>query len=93
MTVQGGCCTTVVVQNEIQIHQRKTEKGLHLYAIISMLNEPNPFLCHPAVLGSRNFATCLLSQLFYSQFDIVKYEDIIVFNSVLRHDDVYTKIG
>ena len=23
MTVQGGCCTTVVVQNEIQIHQQK----------------------------------------------------------------------
>ena len=37
-----------------------------------MLNEPNPFLCHPAVLGSRNCATCFLSQLFYSQFDIVK---------------------
>ena len=72
MTVQGGCCTTVVVQNELQIHQKKKEKGLPLYAIISMMNEPNPLLCHPAVLGSRNFATCFLSQLFYSQFDIVK---------------------
>ena len=30
------------------------------------------FLCHPAVLGSRNFAICFLSQLFYSHFDIVK---------------------
>ena len=71
MTVQGGCCTTVV-QNEIQNSSTKTEKGLPLYAIISMPNEPNPFLCHPAVLGSRNFAICLLSQLLYSQFDIVK---------------------
>ena len=31
MTVQGGCCTIVVVQNGIQIHQQKTEKGLPLY--------------------------------------------------------------
>ena len=23
MSLQGGCCTTVVVQNEIQIHQQK----------------------------------------------------------------------
>ena len=68
MTVQGGCCTTVVVYKS----STNTEKGLPLYAIISMLNEPNPFLCHPAVLGSRNCATCFLSQLFYSQFDIVK---------------------
>ena len=28
MSLQGGCCTTVVVQNDIQIHQQKTEKGL-----------------------------------------------------------------
>ena len=27
MTVQGGCCTTVVVQNEIQIHQQKRRKS------------------------------------------------------------------
>ena len=27
MTVQGGCCTTVVVQNEIQIHQQKRRKA------------------------------------------------------------------
>ena len=50
----------------------KTEKGLTLYAIISMQNETNPFLCHPAVLGSRKLATCFLSHLFYSQFGIVK---------------------
>ena len=72
MKVQGGCCITIEVQNEIQIHQQKRRKGLPLYAIISMLNEPNLFLCHPAVLGSSNFATCFLSQLFYSQFEIVK---------------------
>ena len=82
MNVQGACCTIVVVQNEIQIHQQKTEKGLPLYAIISTPNDPNPFLCHPAVLGSRNFATCFLSQWFYSQFDIVKYKESFVFNSV-----------
>ena len=52
----------------------KTEKGLPLYAIISMMDEPNPLLCHPAVLGSRNFAICFVLKLFYSQFqfDIVK---------------------
>ena len=54
-----------------------------------MQNEPNPFLCQPAVLGSRKLATCFLSQLFYSQFDSSKYEDSIVFNSVSRYDDVY----
>ena len=68
MTVQGGCCTSVVCKSI----NKKTEKGLRLDAIMSMLNEPNPFLCHPAVLGSRNCATRFLSQLFYSQFDIVK---------------------
>ena len=26
MTVQGGCCTTEVVQNEIQIHQQNGER-------------------------------------------------------------------
>ena len=30
MTVQGGCCTTVVVQNEIQMHQQKRRK-VYLY--------------------------------------------------------------
>ena len=37
------------------------------------MNKPNPFLCHPAVLGSRNYAICFLSQLFYSQLEIEKY--------------------
>ena len=72
MTRQDGCCTTVVVQNEVQMHQKKTETGLPLYAIISMQNKPNPFLCHPAILGSRKLVTCLLSYLFYSQFGIVE---------------------
>ena len=27
MTVQGGCCTNAVVQNEIQIHQQKRRKA------------------------------------------------------------------
>ena len=61
MTVQGGCCTTVVVQNDIQIHQQKTEKGLPLYAIISMQNEPNPFLCHPEVLEAE-----ILEHVFFT---------------------------
>ena len=87
MKRQCGCCTTVVVQNEILIHQQKMEKGLPLYAIISMQNEPNPFLCQPVVLGSRKFATCFLSHLFYSQFGMIKYENSIVSNSVSRHDD------
>ena len=60
MTVQGA-----------SINKKKRRKA-YLYEIISMLNEPNPFLCHPAVLGSKKFATCFLSQLLYSQFDIVK---------------------
>ena len=46
MTVQGGCCTTVVVQNDIQIHQQKRRKAYLYY-------EPNPFLCHPEVLEAE----------------------------------------
>ena len=60
---------TLVVQNEIKNSSTKTEKDVPLNATISTQNEPNPFLCQPAVLGSRKFATCFLSQLFYSQFD------------------------
>ena len=58
---------TIVAQNEIKIHQQKRKRGYH--AIISMHSEPNPFLCQPAVLGSRKFAPCFLSQLVYSKFD------------------------
>ena len=69
----GSCCTTVLVQNKIQIHQQKNgERHSFIYAIISMQNEPNPFLCHPSVPGSRKLAKCFLSHLFYSQFGIVK---------------------
>ena len=44
----------------------KTEKGLTLFAIISMQNETNPFLCHPAVLGSRS----LLHVFFHTYFTL-----------------------
>ena len=50
MTRQGGCCTTVVVQNEIQIHQQNGERPIFPYRI----------LCHPAVLRNRKLATCFL---------------------------------
>ena len=30
MTVQNGCCATVVVQNELQIHQQKLEKPTYI---------------------------------------------------------------
>ena len=56
--------------------------------IISMQNEPNPFLYHPTSLGSRKLATCFLSHVFYSQFSIVKNENSIVLNSVSQHDNV-----
>ena len=36
--------------NKIQIHQQKRR---NVYAIISMQNEPNPFLCHPEVLEAE----------------------------------------
>ena len=36
MIRQSGCFTTVIVQNEIQIHQQKTEKSLPVYEIIPM---------------------------------------------------------
>ena len=87
MSRQGGCCTTVIVQRYKLINKKK-EKVLPLYSIISMKNESNPFLCDPAVLGSRKLATGFLSHLFYSHFSIVKYENSIVLNSVPRHCDV-----
>ena len=67
MTRQGGCCFTVVGQNDIQ----KRRKAYIFYSIMSMQNESNPFLCHPAVLDSRKLATWILSHLFYSHFGIV----------------------
>ena len=63
------------VQNEIKFHrQKKKEMGLPLYAITSMQNEPYPFLCQSAVLDRRKFAACFLSNLFYSQFGLLKYK-------------------
>ena len=52
MTVQGGCCTTVVVQIRYKSINKNGERPT-LYAIISMQNEPNPFLCHPEVLEAE----------------------------------------
>ena len=58
----------------------KTEKGPPLCAMISMQNEPYPYLCHPAVLGSRMFAT----HLFYSKFGHHKNMKTALF-SILFH--------
>ena len=74
-----------IVQNEIKIIN-KTEKGLPIYAIISMQSKPYAFLCQPAVLGSRKFATCFLSQLFYSQSDSKNMKPALF--SILFHDMV-----
>ena len=64
--------------------QNKKEIGLPLYAITSMQNKPYPFLCQSAVLDHRKLAACFLSNLFYSQFGLLKYENSIVLN--LFHD-------
>ena len=65
-----------IIRFDLDISKMTVQGGgytsLPLMAIISMMNKPNPFLCHPAVLESRNFAICFLSQLFYSRFGIVK---------------------
>ena len=71
------------VQNEIKFHQKK-EIGLPLYAITFMQNEPYPFLCQSAFLDRRKFAACFISNLFYSRFGLLKYENSIVLN--LLHD-------
>ena len=49
MTVQGGGCTTVVMQNEMQIINKNGERPTFI-GIISMMNKHNLCLCHPAVL-------------------------------------------
>ena len=67
-----------------KISSTKTEIGLPLYAISSMYNEPLPFLCQSAVLHRRKLAACFLSNLFYSQFGLLKYDCSIVLN--LFHD-------
>ena len=53
------------VQNEIKFHQQK-RIVLPVYAISSMQNELNPFLCQSVVHDRRNFAVCFLSNFFYS---------------------------
>ena len=65
----------------------KTEKGLPLYEIISMLNEPNLFPCHPAGLGYRNFATCFLHRknMKTALFSIL-FHDMMTY--IQRTDDV-----
>ena len=50
-----------------------------------MQNEPYPFLCQSAFLDRRKFAACFISNLFYSQFGLLKYENSIVLN-LLLHD-------
>ena len=62
----------------------KQEIGLPLYAITVLQNEPYPCLCQSAVLGRRKYAAGFLSNLFYSQFGLLKYENSIVLN--LFHD-------
>ena len=53
-----------------------------------MQNEPNPFPCHPVVLGSRKCATCFLSHLFTVSLASKKYENmyaLIKYALLLRH--------
>ena len=89
MTRQDGCFTTVVVQNEIQIHQQKREKGLPKYAIISNAEQALSIpvsailqFLEAESLQHAFFHTCLTLSLAS-----LKYENSIVFNSVSRHDD------
>ena len=49
-----------------------------------MQNEPYPFLCQSTFFDRRKFAACFVSNLFYSQFGLLKYENSIVLN--LLHD-------
>ena len=73
----------------------KTEKGLPLYAIISMQNEPNPFLCHPEVLEAeilehvffhncftlsrKNMKTALFSILFHDMMTYIQRYDDVIY--------------
>ena len=74
MSRQDGCCTTVVVQNEIQIHQQKRDRPTFICNNFYIKNKPNPILRHPAVLDRRKLArpTCFPLHLFYFQFGMVK---------------------
>ena len=74
MSRQDGCCTTVVVQNEIQIHQQNRDRPTFICNNLCISNKPNPILRHPAVLDRRKLARpiCFSSHLFYFQFAMVK---------------------
>ena len=48
-----------------------------------MQNELNSFLCQSAVLDRRKRAACFLSNLFHTQFGLLKYENSIVLNLFL----------
>ena len=48
------------VQNEIKFINKIKETDLPLHAIISMQNEPNPFLCRSSVLGKKKKKTCCM---------------------------------
>ena len=67
-----SCRRGVQKEIKIQIHQQTKEIGIPLYALISTQNEPNPFTYHSAVLDHRKLVACFLSNLFHSQFSIVK---------------------
>ena len=71
------------MQNEIKFYQQKRRQA-YLNAITFMQNEPYPFLCQSEFFDRRKFAACFISNLFYSQFGLLKYENCIVLN--LLHD-------
>ena len=62
----------------------KKGDSLPLYAITSMQNEPYPFLYQSTVIDRRKLAACFLSNLFYSQFGLLKYEGFLKYeNSIV----------
>ena len=74
-----GHCTSVLVEI---IYKFISNKEMPLFAIIFRPNEPNPFLCHPAVLDEfRKHLILLLS------VGIIKYVNNIALTSFSRHDD------
>ena len=89
MTVdlQSGCCTTVVVYKSIN---KNGERSTFIYN--NFHAERAQYVSVPFCSSwEQKLCNMFFIQLFYSQFDILKHEDSIVFNSVSRNDDVYTK--
>ena len=84
----------IVVQNEIKIHQQKTEKGLPLYALISMQNGRTSLIHSCASLQFLE-AESLQHVFFHNCFTLsltrknIDMKAALFFNSVSRHDDVY----